>query len=73
MGAARLHGLAARRGPLMVPACRLVSHLSAHQEGREAALPLLFRVMIIRATTAVLIIRVMMDRFRTEGMYPNNT
>lgn len=39
----------------------------------RGASPLLFRVMIIRATTAVLIIRVMMDRFRTEGMYPNNT
>lgn len=57
-------------GRLWWPLRRFAPHGTSRE--RDAS-PLLFRVMIIRATTAVLIIRVMMDRFRTEGMYPNNT
>lgn len=40
---------------------------------RDSWSSLLFRVMITHATTVVLIIRTMMDHFRTEGMRPNNT
>lgn len=40
---------------------------------KESLSSLLFRVTITRATTVVLIIRAVMDHFRTEGMRPNNT
>lgn len=52
----------------------VVSHLSVHQEGREARRHYYSECDdYTRNHGAVLIIRVMMDRFRTEGMHPNNT